>query len=334
MSLVQIVPRLPPPPEGIGSYALALARALEADHGLATTFLVPAPHGRERAALGSRVLEVAPAAADLAARLAELGAERVLLHYANYGYAPRGCPLWLAGGLERFRAGGAGRLVTIFHEVYATGPPWASSFWLHPVQRRIAARVARASAGLGTSLPLYAAMLARWTGTPARVRPVFSTVGEPVAVGPLAERPARLVLFGGRGARARAYAAFPRLLGELAAALELCEIRDIGPPIAAPAEIGGIPVRPLGILPEEAVSAELLAARAGFLAYPEAFLGKSTIYAAYAAHGVLPISAWEGEGSPKISPESAQELASAAHRWYGDHRLPRQAADLLQQLRP
>jgi len=66
----------------------------------------------------------------------------------------------LVDGLQRWRTASINRLlVTMFHEVYATGPPWASSFWLSPLQRNLAARLAQMSDHCLTSRQGYAKLL-------------------------------------------------------------------------------------------------------------------------------------------------------------------------------
>ena len=323
MRVIQIVPRLAPPAEGVGSYAEALATALAGRFGVETRFVA------------ADRLE-ARTAATLAATLEAEENGSVLLHYVNYGYQPRGCPVWLVDGLSRWRRGGGGRrLVTVFHEVWATGPPWRSSFWLSPLQRRLATAVVRLSAALATSLELYGRLVRRRAGgREVRVMPVFSTVGEPPAVPQLAGRAPRLVVFGGAGVRARAWG---RELPDLAAAcaeLGIEEILDVGPPLPVPARVAGIPVRPRGLLPAAEVAALLLDARAGFVAYPPGFLPKSTIFAAYCAYGVLPVSAWRrrlldaGPLPPFWRPGTAEDPAETARRaraWYLEHTLDRQA---------
>src|SRR5262249_46682357 len=144
-----------------------------------------------------------------------------------------------------------------------------------------------ASDRVATSLPLYGRMLARLgPRTEAVVTPVFSTVGEPERVPDLAARSPRLLVFGGRGVRARAYEQEREALAAACRALGALEIVDLGPPIATPDRVDGVPVRALGPLPAAAVREEMLGAQAGFLAYPPAFLPKSTIFAAYCAHGL------------------------------------------------
>ncbi|MFL6233508.1 MAG: glycosyltransferase family 1 protein [Thermoanaerobaculia bacterium] len=315
MRVLQIVPRLPPPAEGVGSYALCLERAL-AGHGISTRFLTAEP----------------PEDTGLARRLEEAEEDALLLHYANYGYQRRGCPFWLPGALRRWRRGRR-RLVTVFHEVYATGPPWRSSFWTRPFQRRIAAAVARESDALVTSLDLYVQRIGP-EAAPEKtsVTPVFSTVGEPREVPPLSARTRRMVLFGGRGARSRAYGELRRDLAAACRALAVEEIADVGPPLErADESVDGVPVRRYGVLPAAEVGRLLLGSLAGFVAYPAFFLPKSTIFAAYCAHGVLPVQAWrrrslKGGTAPRwMGSGDLQAAATAAHAWYGGHSLERQA---------
>lgn len=295
--IVQIVPRLPRAEGGVGGYAHALAR-----------------HLRERFGTETRFVEADDAASpDLAP------GETVLVHYANYAYQRRGCPERLVAGLEAFRRPG-GRLVTVFHEVYAGGPPWRSSFWLGPRQRRLAARTARASDRIVTTLELYADLVRRLApGAEINVAPVFSTVGEPPQVPAFRDRPKTLAVFGGAGARRRAWETHRADLLAACRALEIEEVVDVGPPTGLPAlKLDGLSVRVLGTLPEEEVSRVLLGARAGFLAYPPAFLPKSTVYAAYCAHGLLPISA------ARAVPGDPGAAAAAARAWYLEHSLARQ----------
>jgi hypothetical protein len=298
MELIQVVPQLPPAPEGVGSYAAALAGGLRERLGVETRFVA-----------GDSVPEA-------------LSGSTLLLHYANYGYQTRGCPVSLVRGLLRWRRSAGYRLVTMFHEVYANGPPWRSSFWISPLQRQLAAALARGSDGVVTSLALYAGLLTRLApGVEVHVSPVFSTVGEPARVPPLRERRPAMVVFGGPGVRGRAYGEGREALAAACRTLGIEEVLDIGPALSSPQPaLGSIPVRTLGPLPAAEVSRLLLGSLAGFLAYPPAFLPKSTIYAAYCAHGLLPVHSGE-----KADAGDAQARATAAREWYLGHSLARQA---------
>jgi hypothetical protein len=354
--IVQLVPTLPPPLEGVGTYALAVARALWAHAGFESAFVVGDPAWRQegRPLLEARAVEARTAAA-LARAVEGAGdpvSDCVLLHYVNYGYASRGCPFWLLRGLERWKHAHPGRrLVTIFHEVYAFGPPWRSSFWLSPLQRRLARRVlAMTDAGV-TSLTRYVDCLgARQTERKVEVLPVFSTVGEQPTPAPLADRPRALVVFGGRGARERAYRVFSGQLEKACADLQIDVVHDLGPAAqAAPAAVAGRPVQRHGVITADAVSALFSGAFAGFLAYPPAFLPKSTIYAAYVAHGVLPVCAWSAgdrraraldglhywdpmTDTAAIGPAGRQAIATAAHAWYTGHSLEKCASRIARML--
>jgi hypothetical protein len=200
-------------------------------------------------------------------------------------------------------------------------------------------------------------MLARWG--PRRevmVAPVFSTLGEPAAVPAIADRrPRALVVFGGAGNRRRAWGEARASLAAACRALEIAEILDLGPPLSElPARLDGVPVRALGTLPPAEASAVLLRCQAGFLAYPAPFLPKSTVFAAYCAHGLVPVCAgphgprrpprprpatvadsadaaaerppfWD-LGGAEPAPRDPAELAARAHAWYSGHDLERQAA--------
>jgi hypothetical protein len=306
--LVQIVPRVARSEGGVGGYAQLLADRLREGFGVET-----------------RLVE-----ADDSRPVGLATGETALLHYANYGYQRRGCPARLVAGLESWRRSAGGRMVTVFHEVYAGGPPWSSSFWLGPLQRRLAARVARASDRLLTTLPLYAGLVRRLApGVEVAVAPVFSTVGEPAAVPPVRDRPRRLIVFGGAGVRRRAWEGHLAELLAACRALGIDEVADVGPATGLPApDLDGVPVRVLGPLPEAEVSRRLLDAAAGFLAYPPAFLPKSTVFAAYCAHGLAPVCAWKDAGaSPAPTWSSGRDpeaVAAAARAWYLEHSLERQ----------
>jgi hypothetical protein len=347
-AVVHIVPHLPPPPEGIGSFALTLAEALAAPHGIdgiASRFLVTSPAwppGRNGAVKATKVAGATPDA--LLEALAGAAAATVLLHYANYGYEARGCPAWLIDGLAEWKRRSGGRLVTLFHEVHAMGPPWRSSFWLSPVQRRLAASLARLSDGMVTSMQFYRRILHQWVpGREIHVLPVFSTVGEAPAAAPLAARERRMVLFGGPGNRARAYRELRTEIARACRILGIEEICDIGPDSGEPAVGLPVPVRRLGPLPEAEVSALMACSLAGFVGYPAPFLPKSSIFAAYCAHGMLPVCAWpwprrnvnRPEPEPplwkpgrraEVSPSHFQDVADRAGAWYDHHALERHAA--------
>ena len=162
--IIQIVPKLPPAIDGLGDYALNIARQLYKDFGVRTHFVVGDP-----AWVGAEEIEGCPvskvktrSASNLLALLLNVNAPPrvVLLHYVGYGYAKRGCPFWLVKGLENWKRNtNNAQLVTMFHELYAFGPPWTSSFWLSVFQRNLVERLVQLSDHCVTSNDGYAAKL-------------------------------------------------------------------------------------------------------------------------------------------------------------------------------
>jgi hypothetical protein len=299
--------------DGVGGYARALAKA-----GLGDSVIAASSEG----------------VAQLETTLRSMAGGSALLHYANYAYERRGCPHWLVRTLEAAPV----RLVTMFHEIYATGPVWSSSFWLSAVQRRLAARIARRSRAVFTSLSLYRDQIQRLgTGCEVHVLPVASTVGEPVAVTPFRDRASRLVVFGGPGGRQRLYASWADALSGTCRRLEIEEVLDIGPAAPGiPSALGPAQVRVCGPLNEAAISEELLASRLGACFHSPAFLGKSTVFAAYCAHGVAPVvfpdspdlkelEAGVQYWRPGLPVECLADVAAGAREWYLGHSLSIQA---------
>src|SRR6476659_187470 len=97
-SVLQIVPHLPGTFDGVGDYALNLARALATDHGLITTFLVA---GKTSVVSKDDFSIISGLGAD-PAELARAH-QHVILHYVNYGYQARGVPFRLRAFVKELR---------------------------------------------------------------------------------------------------------------------------------------------------------------------------------------------------------------------------------------
>jgi hypothetical protein len=350
--IIQIVPRLAPSIDGIGDYALNLARELRSKYAVETHFIVGDCEWQGNLEIeGFRVRKVDSHTSSALGRLLinkdfDRGLQEnpaVLLHYVGYGYAKRGCPFWLVEGLKQWKGKiSQTRLVTMFHEVYAFGPPWRSSFWLSPLQRKLAANLSRLSDYCLASVESNGRML-RELGlgekAPISVLPVFSNVGEPESIPRLTGRPRRLVVFGTSGRRLLAYKNSLSVIKRLCQALEAEEILDIGPPPSFDIpEIDDIPVVIIGEKPATEISDYLLNSIAGIIDYPADILAKSTIFAAYCAHGMIPIvvgsichnSKIDGlekgkhyclaeDQSQPLNLDMGQLIAINAYSWYKNH---------------
>jgi hypothetical protein len=344
---ISIVPRLPPIVDGLGDYALNLARELHNNFGIKSQFIVgdPSWSGGDDVEGFSTIRLTEHSSNCLLSGLSNSDPLcTVLLHYVGYGYAKRGAPVWLVKGLERWRTSHEeARLLTMFHEVYASGPLWTSSFWLSSLQKNLAARLARLSDSCLTSREGYAEILKELSRNKHRsipTLPVFSNIGEPEQTPlPLKDRKRRLVIFGGRSNRARVYENSLAALERVCRALAIEEIFDVGPPTdTLVSQINGVPLIQTGKRPATEISALLSDSVAGYFDYNTAFLAKSTIFAAYSAHGVIPISApcenksaddleagthyWIAEPNKTIlSLADGQGIADNAYTWYQTHKL-------------
>ncbi|OYQ63516.1 hypothetical protein B9G53_16610 [Pseudanabaena sp. SR411] len=348
ITVISIVSRLPPAIDGVGDYALNLARQLRKDFNMQTHFIVGNPEWNGESEIeGFPVSQVIENSVNNLVEL--LSSDRfssVLLHYVGYGYAKRGCPFWLVDGLQRWKSLYPQRsLITMFHEIYASGLPWQSSFWLSPLQKNLATRLARLSDRIVTSKQSYADILEKLSNgkrTQINSLPVFSNIGEPEQVRPLSDRQKQLVVFGGVAKRLRVYQKSQASLEYVCQSLDIQEILDLGTPTGkTPKLIGNVPILELGQQPAEKISAIMADAIAGFLNYNPDFLGKSTIFAAYCAHGLLPINAqennsltdeikagehyWVPNKSELKDVKIMQAIANNACYWYSDHSLSAQS---------
>lgn len=341
-----VVPRLPPSVDGLGDYSLSLARQLRSEFNIETQFIVTDNCWTGNSTIeGFQVRKLSKRnAAGLVALLPDeqSPSQTVLLHYVGYGYAKRGSPVWLVSALSNWRKGNEKRkLVTMFHELYAFGPIWSSSFWTSPLQRFLAARLGRISNGCLTSKKIYADIIYKYSagkhsGIP--VLPVFSNIGEPENLNLLANRKKRIVVFGSRVPRTRVYKNSRAHLEKICSMFNIKEIIDVGSPLNFEiAPINGIPVSILGIKTSEEISALLADSIIGYINYPTEYLAKSGIFAAYCSHQVLPVVArYEnqkidsvienshylvGDNVETVTLEMAQQIADNAHEWYRGHDL-------------
>lgn len=356
--LLHIAPELPPTVGGVADYTTILSRRLvEVSDGSIEPVLLHA--GKTLA----EAIEVDFPVVDIsgrqsAATLADTVRERanevnghavILLEYVGYGYAKRGAPLWVMRGLSRVCGRKGLSLVTMFHEISASGPIWTSAFWLSPVQSWVARRIARLSEGMMTTHPTGAGTLGQWTeDTPVTVSPAFSNVGEPDVRPPFEERPPRAVIFGGARTKTALYDTHRAATQACLERWGIREVVDIGPPGAATPDAFFIPVDQRGIQPANAISDALLDARIGLLQYPAAYATKSGVLAAYMAHGVVPVLvdaapldggrleagthfATAEHERASVTPEVAQTAAD----WYDHNAHSRRAArstlDLIEQ---
>jgi hypothetical protein len=270
----------------------------------------------------------------------------VLLEYSGYGYAQRGAPLWLVRGVRRVCGEDGVPLITMFHEISASGPIWSSAFWLSRLQRYVAQELARQSRqGCSNSLNSVQWLRARSSLSVGHC-PVFSNVGEPETLSSHADRESFAVVFGGTGKQAL-YRNHGANLADLLHSLGIEKLVDIGPspPESLVSVLSDVDVVREGKMPRTSVSQRLREARFGVLCRNPKVLTKSGGLAAYLAHGVPSVVALRDstEENPYLTDgihylslqraltEAAtsskwKEVGTNGWKWYNQHAHSRQVA--------
>ncbi|MGB6688242.1 MAG: hypothetical protein WBE76_10405 [Terracidiphilus sp.] len=366
--IIQVVARFRPDADGVGETALNLANVLLGDHGVRSDFLVynsphpePAleiaddfPHTIKRV-LGAGAAPFNSALDRLAA--AHGPAPVMLLHYVPYGYSRQGVPTWLPPAMERF-TGRGGRLLSLFHELYALPRFPSRTLFTSWLQRRIFRRLLAASEFVFSSSQDFLEVIARnnYLRRPASLIGICSSAGEPENPKPLDQRARRLAVFGRFTTRKRLYENHLPQLAQVARHLGIEEIADIGA-IEDPrwfddqvaGRLGPL-LRSYGTLGVSSASRLLEDSLVGVLDYPCFLRGKSSIYAAYQAHAAAillfpapgpadphdeenwPLGADELLALPAQSPalfDRLRDAAAAGHRHYRRHRSARSMVDTL-----
>ena len=355
-TILSIVPRLPPAIDGVGDYADLLAKALADRHNVSTQFIACDPLQPVESVGELNPIQLPQRSSDsLLAILNRCHHDTLLLHYVGYGYAKRGCPQWLVDAICTWRQAKVSRkIVTMFHEVYASSNrPWSSQFWTSSTQQKIARDLANCSDLVLTSTQIYTDKITKLSPKhdgKIQILPIFSTIGECASSTPLAARKPWLVTFGNTKFRQDIYTNSIAQLTTICQQLEIEEIYDIGNNSAEIVRsIPQVKVNAMGILPAPRISQIFSEARVGFLNYPIAYLAKSTIFAAYASHKLLPVfdranidrnqdgiifnqHYWSFQtAKASIDFATAQKIADNADRWYSTHNLA-QTADRLANL--
>ena len=352
-TVLQIVPHLPGTFDGVGDYALNLARALSADHGITTTFLVA---GRTSATSKEGFAVISGLDAAEPAELAR-GHEHVILHYVNYGYQARGVPFSLRAFVKTLRRQLRGRWVSTFHELYASGPPWKSAFWLRPFQVRIARDIINASTSCVVSnAPIEQAIHGYDPKKKVYTVPVMSNFGEPELTEFTTVSPKRWTICGGTALIARSLDLFEQLRPLIPPAIAPEHLDIVGgrqqPSITATVDRlkRDLSIHQYSEVGVGLASEVLKQSGLGWLDYFGAgkiwpgMVLKSTAFAALCAHGVIPILshreepiAVDGDALPGpyyLTPnrvylpraEELPEIRRQFYDWYRAHASSSQAA--------
>jgi len=349
--ILQIIPTPPDSSDGIGDYALLLAAQLRQDAQLDTQFLVFRNDIEVKSAIdGFSIAHLPEHKPQALCSLIPESIRAVIVHFSGYPYFNTslrgmvgiGIPFWLVNTLCAIKQSHRIKLIVMFHELPKLY--WKQFYcfdYLNPIHCMVARPLAQTADTVLTTSTKYQSILSNWVNAPVHRLPIFSNMGEPAIVPPLIKRKRRLVIFGG-SARQRVYQNSLKDLVKSCQTLGIEEIYDIGPPLQLQANyhLEGIPLIELGFQSQESISQVLLTSMVGCLDYTPfpGDLSKSGVFAAYCAHGMLPLSTRynpsESDGlhlqqqyltldqdMTQVQPTELQAVASAAHQWYQDHSL-------------
>jgi hypothetical protein len=347
MNVISIVPRLPPSIDGVGDYALVIARGLKDSYGFSTTFIVCDPLCNSPDEIdGFKIKKLNKRSkADILFHLNSVESP-VFLHLSGYGYAKWSLYYWLVSALAEWKCSSpsTNRLLTMFHETYnCLGKPWQQHFWTASSQKRLALKIAHLSDTCVTNSTGNKRDITNFYNKDIFVLPVVSTIGEPRSdIKPLISRKRQIVVFGQSWGREESYVKTGDCINRFCELFDIQRVVDIGPSITIkPEEYINVPITSLGKLPASEICETLSESIAGWSSYNSSRLGKSSVLAAYASHGTAPIFRVDYPEDidglisgynyvhPEIgsinllaceSLESLQSIASNAFDWYQSHK--------------
>ena len=352
---VQIVPYRSNNPDGVSDYSRILADSIY-DNFQTKTMFVSASRAKDGLVANDRwptsYLDAKSANSVLNCLENICSPEStVLLHYSGYGYQKRGIPWWLLEGLTLFlKSHPKAKLAVIFHELYASSSPLHSAFWLCWLQKMIAKKLLALSSVAITPCEVYAERLNCWDQADDKKTiavPVFSTVGELKVNKVSSERKSNLIIFGRGHSRLKCYLEYADELSSFVRSSNVKEIVDIGPFVSGiPDYLGSCKIRRMGVLSSNEISSEMQSSRFGVLNYDRSRLGKSTVFAAYAAHG-LQVVCFDESGDPlrdgliegrhltTVLPLIVSERVSRnALSWYQKHNVASVARSIIRAIVP
>jgi hypothetical protein len=245
-----------------------------------------------------------------------------------------------------------GRWITMFHELYASGPPWGSAFWLRPFQVRMARKMIELSDVCFVSNEVIRNEIRRHSpAKPVRMVPVMSNFGEPDTVD-VQTSPQNWAICGGASVIVRSLRSFADKQQRIPSAflpvqLEVIGGRDNGAVLQEIQNLAklipGLKCNYYTEVSSERASELLRRCTFGWIDYfgnQKAWPGmilKSGSFAAFCAHGIIPVSAYaesppslDGDAFPEwyfVTPEkssfpSVQQVIEVRRKiqdWYQRH---------------
>jgi hypothetical protein len=314
---------------GVGDYTHMLLENLPRIEGL--RLIVPKIGSRPLSSFGQySVEETVGSIGDLLDRLPVQGT--VLVQYSAYGFDRHGYPSWLIKALLQWKKESQRTLAIMFHEIWAFWPMWNKNYLLQQLHRRALRRLLRVTDAVFTSTLSQVAHLAALSPRcPIQFLPVGSNIRQ-VTTGNGEKEAGIAVLFGLQHSRIRTLRTMLPALKSLGGTGKIRKIVTAG---AGQSREGDDDEAALlteldlsegfdqrGPLPEEKISELLSACEYALSAQDEPSITKSSVFMAYAAHGLNIISQYAdvSKSEPLSLLISPDELNKGVTRTELEHR--------------
>jgi len=211
----------------------------------------------------------------------------ILLQYSPYGLATRGLCFWVLKLIKDLKKKNI-KLIVNFHELYAYSIfPWKSAFWLHLLQKYLFIRICMLADVAITPSKKYFLKIKKFNKKKKEYFPTISSIGEAKKIN---KKKKILVIFGKKVLRAKVYRKFGYNIVNWSN-INNYKIIDIGPPLEKLIEkkYKKMGVNFYGILNNTKILNIFKNSKYGILDYDNERIDKSSVFAAYAANGVIPI---------------------------------------------
>jgi len=360
-SILQIVSGFKPSVDGMGDFSRRLGSALWQHSEIQSHFLVyktpNSPFDTQEILPNTLSYCAEPSAAAFIEEVDRMQHKRkfdcVLLHYGPYAYSSTGAPAEFAEEIVEIAEDT--RLLVFFHELYASGPIWKRAFWTNSEQRKSVAKLLQVADVAFTSNAKYMQRLGALNTRATKLIkiPIFSNIGEPEGLRPLALRSRQLVIFGQLVTRVRLYQQHRQALEDVCRKLRIEKVVDVGSGKSEhiPKALANAQVRSTGWMDEQQLSDLMANSVAGVVGYWPDVWEKSGVMASYQAHALVPILV-ELEprnipapsylpyilvenilrlspGNTIISDGEIQKIADAAHEYYKKNQSVTRCADVI-----
>jgi hypothetical protein len=289
-NIIQISPTYPPSLGGVGDYADLLDTHL-LKKGIKSKFLISNFNDHnvnERQSFGNN-------SSDLSFLIEKSNLKDIILHYSPYGYATKGLCFHLIKCIKKWKKEKKERrLIIIFHELYAIGPVYKTSFWTYLPQKYLVKELFKLTdLAVVTTKKNQLFLSSIKPKKKVLLSNVFSTIGEIKNIKNLKKRKNVAIIFGGLPQKKLLYQDISINYKNYCIILEklsISKIIDVGPKIKSLKKIGSIPIQSMGVKSRKFLSNLFRKSKAGLVFYPASQMTKSSIVAAYSSHGLVIIN--------------------------------------------